>query len=132
MDNNPSYYLNVHHLLDVNGQAIEQPAVSYPVKITGRYANIDYQAIPKLDNINQPRLSDSCSDVKYSYLLPINNSQSTPTQNGTMSLDQTLSEDEQIYEDPGHIKEEIYQWFKQRSIRMLDKSSVRYVHISTR
>ena len=125
MDNNPSYYLNVDQLFDVNGHTTEQPPVSYPVKATGRYANIDYEDIPKLDNFKQPHLSGSCGNVQYSYLLPIINDQSTPAQNGTMSLDQTLPEDEQIYEDPGHIKEEIYQWFKQRNICMLDKSSVR-------
>ena len=39
-----------------------------------------------------------------------------------------LLEDEQIYEDPGHIKEEIYEWFKQRNIFKIDKDSVRYAN----
>ena len=39
-----------------------------------------------------------------------------------------LPEDEQIYEDPGHIKEEIYEWFKQRNIFKIDKDSIRYIN----
>ena len=125
MDNNASYYLNVEQLLDVNGQTIEQIPTSDPVKATGRYENIDYEAIPKLDNFKQPQLNGPCGSVQYSYLLPINDSQSAPTQNSTMTSGKVILQDEQIYEDPGHIKEEIYEWLKQRNICKLDKHNVR-------
>lgn len=97
---------------------------SYPVTIFGRYANIDYEVPPNLDNCEQPHPSDSSDDVEYSYLLPISDG-SNAMQSNTLPLGEAVSDDELTYEDPGHIKEEIYKWFKQRNICKLDKNSVR-------
>ena len=96
-----------------------------PVKTIGRIVNDDYEAIPKLDNYEQPYLFD---DVHYD--VP-NDPLSTTTgsnsmHSSTLPTGEALSEEgEKIYEDPGHIKEKIYELFKQRNIHKLDKSSVR-------
>ena len=92
----------------------------------GRAVNDDYEAIPKLDNYELPPSSGLLDNVQYEaadYSLSTSN-------NNTMSssilpVGEALPEDEKIYEDPGHIKERIYEWFKQRDICKLDKNSVR-------
>ena len=40
-------------------------------------------------------------------------------------LDEEVSNNEPIYEDPGHIKENIYEWLEQRGILKLDTKIVR-------
>ena len=40
-------------------------------------------------------------------------------------LDEEVSNNEPIYEDPGHIKENIYEWLEQRGILKLDAKIVR-------
>ena len=101
-----------------------------PVKTIGRFsiAINDYETPPKLDNYEQPHLGGLFDDVRYEvadYPLSTSNSVgSNSMQNSTLPVGQVL-EDEQIYEDPGHRKEEIYEWFKQRNICKLDKNSIR-------
>ena len=101
-----------------------------PVKTIGRFSNAinDYETPPKLDNYEQPHLGSLFDDVKYEvadYPMSTSNSVgSNSMQNSTLPVGQVL-EDEQIYEDPGHIKEEIYEWFKQRNICKLDTNSIR-------
>ena len=90
-------------------------------------ANNDYEVPPKLENYKQPHTSGLCDDVQYevaNYSLPTIVGSDTVL-NSTSPVGQVLSKDEQIYEDPGHIKEEIYKWFKQRNICKLDKNSIR-------
>ena len=38
-----------------------------------------------------------------------------------------LPDDEQIYEDPGHNKEEIYSWFEEKKFRKLDRGDIKCV-----
>ena len=90
-------------------------------------ANNDYEIPPKLDNYGPPHLSGLLDDVQYEaadYSLPTSVGSNT-MQSSTLPVDQVLSENEQIYKDPGHIKEEIYEWFKRRNICKLDKNSIR-------
>ena len=44
-----------------------------------------------------------------------------------------LPDNEQVYEDPGHVKEKIYVWLERKDIYKLKKSHVRYsctVHVT--
>ena len=96
---------------------------SYSVPIIkATLANSDYEAISKLDNVPHPP-----NEVQYSYLSPIRNIYCNDIQSSVLPVGQVLPEDEQLYEDPGHIKEEIYKWLKQRNICELDKITVRYI-----
>ena len=129
---NPNYYSSVDQLLGANGIAIEPLAYLDPVETTGGFPNNgfpnnDYEAPPNLDNHVKPYPGNLYDDVQYEvadYPSPIGNIM----QSSTLPVGEALPEDEQIYEDPGHIKEEIYQWFKQRNICKLDKSSIRCVY----
>ena len=96
-----------------------------PVKLI----SLDYEVPPILDNYEHPPPRDLFDDVKYEVAdcnCPLtNNVDSDITQRSTLPAGEALPEDEEIYVDPGHVKEEIYEWFKQRNICNLDKSSVR-------
>ena len=94
-----------------------------PVKIISG----DYEVAPKLDDYEYPPPRDLFDDVKYAVAdYPLtNNVDSNTTQRSTLPAGEVLPEDEEIYVDPGHVKEEIYEWFKQRNIHKLDKYSVR-------
>ena len=107
---NPNYYSSVDQFHCANNHNIEPLPYLDPVKTIGRIVNDDYEALPKLDD----------DDVHYEYP-----TESFTMQSSTLSVGEALPEDKQIYEDPGHIKEKIYELFKQRNIRKLDKNSVR-------
>ena len=130
MYDNPNYYSSADQFLGANG-ITPQPYLD-PVETIRRFANNDYEAPPKLDNYEQPHPSNIFDDVRYEladYPLPTGVISNT-LQSSILPADgATLSEDEQIYEDPGHIKEEIYEWFKQRNIFKIDKNSIRYINI---
>ena len=93
-----------------------------PVETIGRVVNDDYEVIPKLDNYEQPQLFD---DVHYEVADYPLSTGSIILESSTLPAGEALPQDEEIYEDPGHVKEEIYEWFKQRNICNLDRSSVR-------
>ena len=127
---NPNYYSSADQLLSVNSIANEPMPYLDPVETIGKFPDNDYEAPPNLDNHVKPHPVDLFDDVQYEvadYPLPIGAGSNT-MQNGTLPVGEALPEDEQIYEDPGHIKEEIYQWFKQRNICKLHKNSIWYVH----
>ena len=115
--------------MDANGLTIEPTPYLEPVKTVGIFpnANNDYEVLPKLDNYEQPHTSGLFYNAEYEaadYSLPTIVGSDT-MQNSTSPVGQVLSKDEQIYEDPGHITEEIYKWFKQRNICKLDKNIIR-------
>ena len=37
----------------------------------------------------------------------------------------SMGANESIYEDPGHVKENIYEWFEQKKMKKLDKTNIR-------
>ena len=124
MYDNPNYYSSADQFLGAYDHTTEPTPYLDPVKTIGRIANEDYEVPPKLDNYERPQLFD------YAHYEVANYPAATGSiilQSGTLQLpvEETLPEDEQIYEDPGHIKEEIYELFKQRNICQLDRSSIR-------
>ena len=121
MCDNPNYHSSADQLHCTNGGPL---AYLDPVQTIGRVVNDDYEVIPMLDNYEQPHLFD---DVRYEvpdYPSPASTG-NIILESNTLPAGEALPQDEEIYEDPGHIKEEIYEWFKQRNICKLDKSSVR-------
>ena len=100
-----------------------------PVKTIARFSSNDYEAPPNLDELTQSHLSELFDDVKYEaieYALTTSSGVGNAAmQNSTLPVGEALPEDEQIYEDPGHIKEEIYEWFKQKNICRIYKNSIR-------
>ena len=99
-----------------------------PLETKGRDVKDDYEVIPKLDNYEQPLLFDDAHYEKADYPL---STESTILESSTLPAGEALPQDEKIYEDPGHVKEKIYEGFKQRNICNLDKSTVRYTNYQT-
>ena len=120
MYDNCNYYQNTNQSHDANGHTIEPMPYLDPVKIISG----DYEVPPKLNNYEYPPPRGLFDGVKYEVAdnpLPT----SYTTQTDEMLEGEALPEDEQVYVDPGHIKEEIYEWLKQRNIHKLNRSSVR-------
>ena len=99
-----------------------------PLETIGRVVKDDYEVIPKLDHYEQPLLLDDAHYEKADY--PVS-TESTILESSTLPVGEALLQDEKIYKDPGHVKEKIYEGFKQRNICNLDKSTVRYTNYQT-
>ena len=115
-----NYYSSADQFLGANGHTTEPLPYLDPVKTIGRVANDDYEVLPKLDNYEQLHLFN---DVHYD--VPDDSLPTNITHSGTLPASEAIPEDDKTYEDPGHIKEKIYELFKQRNIHKLDKNSVR-------
>ena len=125
---NPNYYSSADKF---HGGNTEPLPYLDPIKTISRFSSNDYEAPPILDEYEKPHLSDLVDNIKYEaieYLIPTSKSAGNNTiQSGTLPVSEaTLPEDDQIYEDPGYVKDEIYEWLKQRNICKLDKNSIRY------
>ena len=119
---NPNYHSSADQLHCTNNHTTEPLTYLDPVKTIGRVVNDDYEVMPNLDNYEQPHLFDDAHYEVADYPLSTGN---IILESNTLPAGEALPQDEEIYEDPGHVKEEIYEWFKQRNICKLDKSSVR-------
>ena len=119
----PNHSSSTDQLLDAN--VINTEPYLCPINTIEIFATDDYEAPPDLNSYYVQPDNVQCEGVDY--LLPTANSVTSNTmQSSTLSAGQaTLPEDERLYEDPGHIKEEICEWFKQRNVYMLDKNSIR-------
>ena len=80
-----------------------------------------------LNVYEQPQKNELCTPPH------IPNLYETAAESSTSIEDDTtyLSANEPIYEDPGHVKESIYEWFEQKRIFKLDKRTLRYLKIMT-
>ena len=81
----------------------------------------DYEVVPSLDNYEQPHINESHYEVA-PFLPPDNDNDG----NGALHVGGTLPEDEEVYVDPGHEKEKIYEWLEQKRICKLNKMFIRY------
>ena len=118
----PNYYSSADQLHCTNGHTTEPLSYLDPVKTIRKAVNDDYEVMPQLDNYEQPLLFD---DTHYEVADYPVSTKSTILESSTLPAGETLPQDEEIYEDPGHVKEEIYEWFKQRNICNFHKNSVR-------
>ena len=80
----------------------------------------DYEVVPTLDSYKQPQSHYEVSP----YL-----SHDFNVGKGTLLAGETLPEDEEVYVDPGHEKEEIYEWLEQRQIHRINRIFIRYVAV---
>ena len=94
-----------------------------PVKISA-VDREDYEVIPNLELYEQPH-SGIFDDARYA-AVPIPSYETNFVSSVTLRPGEGLPEDEELYVDPGHVKEKIYEWFEQRKIRKLHKNDVRY------
>ena len=90
-------------------------AKNYP-----KTSGFDYEALPELTSMYE----------KPDYEIPDGPSQYEEAASSIFrdsTVGEEFSDDEQIYEDPGHNKEEIYSWFEEKKFRKLDRNDIKYV-----
>ena len=78
------------------------------------------------DNKASPSINRLDCQMPYAYQYEETNNSSAFRKS---VIGEALPNDEQIYEDPGHKKEEIYSWFKKKKFQKLKISSIRYVSV---
>ena len=90
-------------------------SVAYLNPMKAKSTADDYVVYHILEECEQPQKSKLYSNVPNSFDF------------STSSLEDTieLSNNEPIYEDPGHRKESIYEWLEQKGLSKVDKRNVR-------
>ena len=89
----------------------------------------DYEVSPELKNYKYPPPKDMFDDVKYAVigypLATTDINQNISMQTSTSPAGEETLEYEDIFKDPGHIKEEIYKSLKQKNINRIYKNTIR-------
>ena len=85
--------------------------------------NVDYEALPTLDkseafHYEMPDITNQCEVA-----IPSSNSDTIKDS----VVDEPPSDNEQIYKDPGHKKEKIYEWFEKKKFRKLESDDIKYI-----
>jgi len=130
----PNYYSSADKVINDGGKSSEAIPYMDPssttVKDHPKALNNDYEALPALNIYETPGYQ--VSDALYQ------NEMATDTSAFRDSIKEStvgeaLSDDEQIYEDPGHNKEEIYAWFEEKRFWKIKTNYVRCVeyHIAS-
>ena len=93
------------------------------VKKSSKYKSTDdYESLPVLKN-----LVHNYEIVEAPYqILQDPKEIPTPTYENNLAVSDRVSNNEQIYEDPGHKKEVIYSWFEKKKFRKIKKEDIRY------
>ena len=102
-------------------------------KSTNNHKSNDCDSIPMLHIQNPIQDYETLEEAPYQVLEGTNQT-ITPVYESVIKEDvvyDTLSCNEQIYEDPGHKREVIYSWFEKMKFRMIKKEDIRYSSITT-
>ena len=94
------------------------------MKNHSKISNNDYETLPVL-NMYEKAPDNWISNVPYRYEIAAASAFRESIE-GSM-VDEALYDDEQIYEDPGYKKEEIYAWFEEKKFRKIRESDIKYV-----
>jgi len=94
------------------------------VKDHNKASNNDYEALPALNTYDTPGCQ--VSDASYQNEIATDTSDFRDGIKENI-VGEALSDDEQIYEDPGHNKEEIYAWFEEKRFRKIKGNNIRCV-----
>ena len=117
------YYSSADQFHCASGHAVEPTPYLDPAKTISQLVEDDYEVPPR----DQPHLSALFDDTKYAvtgYMLPTNNGAECNAMESS-ALPAAIPEDEQIYEDPGYVKEGIYEKLKQKNIGKIDVNNIR-------
>ena len=123
MYSNPTYYssADVKH----NQAAAYHEPVPYldPMKVES--SADDYEVYTMMNVYEQPQNGDLYTSAHIPDHYETADCSASNINDYEVHLDEELSNSEPIYEDPGHIKENIYEWLEQRGILKLDTKIVR-------
>ena len=85
----------------------------------------DYEVYSTMDVYEQPQNGDLYTSAHIPDHYETADSPASNINDNEAHLDEEVSNNEPIYEDPGHIKENIYEWLEQRGILKLDTKIIR-------
>ena len=116
------YYSSADKIIgDSNGKPMPyMDPISTIYKNHCKASSDDYKALPMLNTWETSHYE--MSDIADQYEVA-NSWQSTIRDNTEHS--EVLSDNEQIYEDPGHSKEKIYAWFEKKKFRKLECADIK-------
>ena len=89
-----------------------------------KHSSDDYKALPALHMYETPDQRKADAPYQYEVAAP---SVFRDSMMGEVLPD---DDDEQMYEDPGHEKEEIYLWFEEKKVQNIRGSDIKYVGIT--
>ena len=121
---NPSYYSSAD-ICDGNHTLNSANPVAYLNPMKAESTANDYEVYETLNVYEQPEESQLYSSKRFSNNYEMADSSTLSVEDSTLPLGKELSSDEPIYEDPGHIKESIYEWLEQKGLSKVDKRNVR-------
>ena len=120
MHDNPTYCSSADVKHNKQAAAHHEPAAYLdPVKSSAD----DYETYTMMNVYEQPHNGDlyTTAHIPNHY----ETADSPASNDNEVHLNEELTNSEPIYEDPGHIKENIYEWLEQRGILKLDTKIVR-------
>ena len=124
MYSNSTYYSSADVKHNKQSVAHHEPAPYLdPVKVKSSVD--DYEVYTMTDLYEQPHNGDPYTTTHIPDHYEIADSFANSINDTEVHLDEEHSNNEPIYEDPGHIKENIYEWLEQRGILKLDTKIVR-------
>ena len=88
-------------------------------------SNNDYEALPTLTTYEQLYSQISSSYTPYQYEVAVTSIFRDDMEYSTVS--EALSDNEEIYEDPGHGEEKIYAWFEKKKFPKIEINDIKYV-----
>jgi len=100
------------------------PSSTIVVKDHSNTSNDDYEALLPLNTYDTP--SCQVSDTPYQNEIVADTSAFKDSIKES-TVGEALSDDEQIYKDPGHKKEKIYAWFEEKRFRKIKGNNIRCV-----
>ena len=111
---NPNYSSVDDDISDnnINDRYPYSEPVDVIVKDHPKLASDDYQALPALETADIPCQYEAATTTMYQ---------------NSLDGSYTLPDDEQVYEDPGHLEKNIYAWFEEKKFRMIRKNNIRYI-----
>ena len=110
---NPTYY-----------SSADEP-VAYLDPVKAKSSAEDYETYTMMNVYEQPHNGDLYATAHIPDHYETSDSPANNINDNEVHLNEELTNSEPIYEDPGHIKENIYEWLEQREILKLDTKIVR-------
>ena len=114
------YYSVVYNDSKLNEATCYMDPVSTIAKDHSKPLRNDYETVPVLSIHETP---DYWTPLAYQYEIDAGSVFRNSMEDSTE--DETLPDDEQIYEDPGYSKEGIYSWFEEKKFRKIKRSDIK-------
>ena len=121
---NPAYYSSAD-LTNGNHTVTNGDPVAYLNPKKAKSSANDYEEYHMANMYEQPQKCELHTPAHLPNPYEMAESSTISIEDNTPHFGKELSDGEPIYEDPGHVKESIYEWLEQKGIFKLDKRTIR-------